>query len=134
MAATLSDSRPVRIGAVYLARCSEGIDAFKRFADSYRRHPAGLEHELIVIYKGFGERRSFEEARQIFGDLPHIGIEVDDRYYDIGSYLLAEPARRPFASDVLQYPHRARRTQLARTCRSARNARWRRYRGSDGFV
>jgi hypothetical protein len=80
------------IGVVYLARCAEGAAAFRRFADSYRRQPAGRDHQLIVIYKGFAQRRDLLEARAVFDDLPHLGIELDDSGFDIGAYL--EASRR----------------------------------------
>ena len=80
------------IGVVYLARCAEGAPAFRRFADSYRRQPAGRDHQLIVIYKGFVQRRDRLEARAVFDDLPHLGIELDDSGFDIGAYL--EASRR----------------------------------------
>ena len=80
------------IGVVYLARCAEGAPAFRRFADSYRRQPAGRDHQLVVIYKGFVQRRDRLEARAVFDDLPHLGIELDDSGFDIGAYL--EASRR----------------------------------------
>jgi len=75
-----------------LARHADGIAAFQRFADSYRRHPAGIEHELIVIYKGFEQQSQSQEARTVFHDLPHLGIELEDIGFDIGTYL--ETSRR----------------------------------------
>ena len=78
---------PLAIGVVYLARWSDGIAAFKRFAASYRLHPAGSDHELIIIYKGFEQRSQLEQARAVFRDLPHCGVELDDIDFDIGSYL-----------------------------------------------
>ena len=80
------------IGVVYLARCAEGAPAFRRFADSYRRQPAGRDHQLVVIYKGFVQQRDRLEARAVFDDLPHLGIELDDSGFDIGAYL--EASRR----------------------------------------
>jgi hypothetical protein len=75
------------VGVVYLARQAEGIAAFHRFAQSYRRHAAGLEHDLIIIFKGFEQQKDLQEAREVFGDHPHAGIELRDSGFDIGSYL-----------------------------------------------
>lgn len=75
------------IGVVYLARCADGPDAFVRFAKSYREHPAGCDHDLIVLYKGFSDPSQTRAAREIFGDIPHVGVELDDTGFDIGSYL-----------------------------------------------
>ena len=75
------------VGLVYLARQAEGIAAFRRFAQSYHRHPAGMEHDLIVIYKGFEQQKELQEARQVFENCRHTGIELPDSGFDIGSYL-----------------------------------------------
>lgn len=79
------------VGVVYLARHADGIAAFERFADSYRRHPAGIAHDLIVIYKGFAQQSDLKSARTTF-DMPHLGIELEDVGFDIGAYL--ETSRR----------------------------------------
>ena len=83
---------PDSIGVVYLARCAEGVDAFKRFASSYRKHPSGFDHELVVLYKGFQGHPQLQEARQAFRDIPHVALELNDTGFDIGSYL--EASRR----------------------------------------
>ena len=81
-----------RVAAVYLARMAEGLEPLRRFADSYGKHAAGVEHDLVVIYKGFDQVGRLEAARAVFASLPHVGIEVDDSGFDIGPYL--EAARR----------------------------------------
>jgi hypothetical protein len=80
------------IGVAYLARKAEGLNALQRFADSYRRHPAGIQHRLIVIYKGFDQRVDLDAARRVFHDLPHVDIELSDVGFDIGAYV--ESSRR----------------------------------------
>lgn len=77
------------IGVVFLARCADGQREFERFAASYRRHAAGVDHRLIVIYKGFGTASELVKAREVFHDIPHIGLETPDIGFDIGSYLEA---------------------------------------------
>ena len=75
------------VAVVYLARHTDGLAAFKRFADSYRRHSAGMEHDLLIIYKGFKQQGDLEEARALFSEHAHEGIELEDIGFDIGSYL-----------------------------------------------
>ncbi len=77
------------IGVVYLAWHKLGPDCFQRFVDSYRRYPAGSEHDLIVIYAGFNQQQTLQEAASVFRDLPHIAIEVAAVKFDIGYYLEA---------------------------------------------
>lgn len=79
-------------GVVYLYRYAEGEVPVLRFLDSYRRHPAGLEHELHVLLKGFPNEAARRSARALFGTLPNNAIEVGDSGYDIGSYFAAARA------------------------------------------
>jgi hypothetical protein len=80
------------IALVYLARAAEGLDPLRRFRDSYAAHPAGIDHNLVVIYKGFRQAGALDAARAVFAPLRHAGIELPDAGYDIGAYLGA--ARR----------------------------------------
>ena len=83
---TQSTSRPALI---YLARAADGLAAFQRFADSYRRREAGVEHDFVVLYKGFPGPSEITDARSVFQGLAHRGIELPDEGFDIGSYLEA---------------------------------------------
>jgi hypothetical protein len=76
-------------GVVYLYRFAEGEIPVRAFLDSYRAHPAGLEHDLHVVLKGFPNQNALAAARALFGALPINTIEVDDTGYDIGSYFAA---------------------------------------------
>jgi hypothetical protein len=75
------------IAVVYLARHADGSEAFRRFEASYRRHSSGIPHDLVVIYKGFAQQGSLQEARNAFRHQPHQGVELADVGFDIGSYL-----------------------------------------------
>jgi hypothetical protein len=77
------------IGVVYLYRFAEGELPVQTFLDSYRAHPAGIEHDLHVIFKGFPDRRSLTSAKALFVGLPINAIELEDKGYDIGSYFSA---------------------------------------------
>jgi hypothetical protein len=77
------------IGVVYLYRFAEGELPVRTFVDTYRAHPAGVDHDLHVIFKGFADRRSLASARALFASLPINPIELEDTGYDIGSYLAA---------------------------------------------
>jgi hypothetical protein len=77
------------IGVVYLYRFAEGAAPVRTFLDCYRTHPAGLEHDLHVILKGFPDRQALAAARALFGSLSVNTIEVDDTGYDVSSYIAA---------------------------------------------
>jgi hypothetical protein len=71
------------IGVIYLAR---GKDAnwgrrLMRFVDSYIRHPAGIKHQLYVIYKEFDH--DLEWAIHQFDGL---GVVHNLAYVDVNSY------------------------------------------------
>lgn len=72
----------------YLARKAEGFAAFRNFAASYRENPAGCEHALVVIYKGFDDSE-MGAARAEFADIPHREVRISDDGFDIGAYLQA---------------------------------------------
>ena len=76
-------------GVIYLYRHAEGDAPVRRFLDTYRAHPAGLAHDLHVIFKGFSDRAALDAARALFAGVPHNAIEFDDSGFDIGSYVAA---------------------------------------------
>jgi len=81
-----------RIVVIYLARNAEGIAPLEKFVSSYMRNPAGIEHALAVVYKGFKRHDELNAAKSVFGSLPHIGVEISDEGFDVNAYL--EAARR----------------------------------------
>jgi hypothetical protein len=77
------------ITVVYLARAAEGLEPLRAFSESYRRHPAGTEHELCVIYKGFTRRRDLRGAREALDGIEDRSVDFEDVGLDIGAYLRA---------------------------------------------
>lgn len=76
------------VAVVYLAR-GQGADYlqdFERFRDSYATHPAGINHRLYIIFKGFVDQASRSRAEAIFRDIDFSAIETDDLRFDIGAY------------------------------------------------
>lgn len=51
-AIALNQANP-KVCVVYLARAKNGLDPFQSFLKSYRLFPAGMEHELLIVFKGF---------------------------------------------------------------------------------
>jgi hypothetical protein len=77
------------IGVVYLYRFAEGKLPARAFIDSYRAHPAGVDHDLHVVFKGFPDARALASARTLFAGLPINPIELEDAGFDVGSYFAA---------------------------------------------
>jgi hypothetical protein len=77
------------VGVVYLYRFFDGERPVRRFLETYRGHPAGVDHDLHVIFKGFPDQQSLARGRALFTDIPIRSIELDDFGYDVGCYLKA---------------------------------------------
>lgn len=78
------------VAVVYLARLAEGIEPIRRFAESYRKHPAGAAHSLIVVYKGASSSWQRRRTENGFANIPHTALHVpDDIGFDIHAYRYA---------------------------------------------
>jgi hypothetical protein len=76
------------IAVAYLARSLNGIEVFESFLDAYRSFDSGVEHELIIIFKGFDEdRRGVREYQERLSGLPYRAFFFPDVGFDIGAYL-----------------------------------------------
>lgn len=80
------------LALVHLVRRVNGIGPLERFLVSYRAHVAGVDHELVLLCKGFSGGRLAEEHAQLLAGIPHRLFFVPDRAFDIGPYFAA--ARR----------------------------------------
>lgn len=76
------------IGVVHLVRRRNGPAPLRRFVDSYRRHAAGAEHELILLYKGFGKEVPADCAQALAG-ISHQRMLLPDRGFDLQPYFAA---------------------------------------------
>lgn len=74
------------IAVVHLARQVNGIEPFKSFIRSYRQHSAGIDHDLIVAYKGFRRESDADLWQLELGTLPHHAVFVDDQGFDVNAY------------------------------------------------
>jgi hypothetical protein len=77
------------IGVVHLVRAQNGVEPFRCFLESYRQNDGGIEHDLIVVLKGFDEAQSNKEYLKLLKDFKHTYIEVPDIGYDITAYFAA---------------------------------------------
>ena len=63
------------------------------FVASYRALPAETEHDLIIVYKGFGSADGPPTAIQgLFSDIPHRELQVSDSGFDVGAYITSAGA------------------------------------------
>ena len=75
------------ICVAHLVRRANGIDAFSGFLESYRRHPAGAPHELLLILKGFSGGHELAPYDALLEGVPHKRTFVRDVGYDVGPYM-----------------------------------------------
>ena len=77
------------IAVVHLARRKNGLAPFDRFVESYRAHPAGVEHDLVIILKGFPDEASFRDHHLLLEGIPYSTLLVPDTGFDLNAYFLA---------------------------------------------
>ncbi|MDQ6778712.1 MAG: hypothetical protein M3071_21380 [Actinomycetota bacterium] len=77
------------LAVVHLVRKANGEEPLIRFLDSYRAHPAGTEHELVLLLKGFDSGAERASVMSLAADVTDRLIPVEDQGFDIGSYLIA---------------------------------------------
>ncbi|WP_144400100.1 hypothetical protein [Geobacter pickeringii] len=77
---------------VHLVRACNGIEPLQRFLDSYRNHPAGIEHNLVFVLKGFDRGQPDKGIKDLLSEYCHQKLEVGDEGFDIGAYFQAAQA------------------------------------------
>lgn len=75
------------LAVVHLARKQNGIAPFERFLASWQSHPAGMQHDLVILFKGF--RGSCPEHDALLARIPHRSLFVSDRGFDLNAYFEA---------------------------------------------
>ena len=71
---------------VHLVRHANGPEPFETFMESYRRHDPGLEHDLVLLFKGFPEGAT-APYRERADDAAT--VDVPDTGFDLGAYRAA---------------------------------------------
>ncbi len=77
------------IGVVHLVRRKNGPEPFERFLVSYRKYPAGMPHDLILIFKGFSSGRGTQVYDRLLADVPHRRMYLADYGFDLRPYFKA---------------------------------------------
>lgn len=79
------------IAVFYLARGAEenAPALYRRFQASYTRFTAGIDHDLLVIFKGYSADVDHEKSGGLFEGLCSGSIHASDDGFDLGSYYAA---------------------------------------------
>ena len=81
------------VEVVHLVWKAAGLDPFRRFIESYRSHPAGVDHRLVVLYNGFAAA-DLKPYRDELAGIPHDELRVPRRSFDLYAYFWAAARRR----------------------------------------
>jgi hypothetical protein len=71
---------------VHLVREANGLEPLREFLDSYRRHDAGREHRLVLLFKGFPDSSAAEAHRRLATGLQYEELFVPDDGFDLRAY------------------------------------------------
>lgn len=74
------------ICVAHLVHAANDSGCFHRFLASYRRYPAGIGHDLVIIFKGFPEDRVPEPYGEALRGIDYIPYFVDLPGFDIVPY------------------------------------------------
>lgn len=77
------------ICVVHLVRKKNGILPFRNFLDSYLKNPAGVEHDLLILYKGFSRKGDIDPYEKLLKNVPHSCLMVADFGFDLRPYFVA---------------------------------------------
>jgi hypothetical protein len=76
------------IALFYLARGADAdhLASIRRFVKAYRSLPAGVAHELVVIFKGFASKGALDWARAAMSGVAFQEVHTGDETFDLGAY------------------------------------------------
>jgi hypothetical protein len=74
---------------VHLVRRVNGVGSLREFAEAYRRHPPGIEHELVLAMKGFASPAQAAPYLRELVDLAPKTLFFPDCGLDLGVYFAA---------------------------------------------
>ena len=77
------------ICVVHLVRRKNGIEPFRSFLESYLKNPAGIDHELLILYKGFSQKADIGPYEELLRDVAHSSLSIADIGLDLRSYFIA---------------------------------------------
>jgi hypothetical protein len=74
---------------VHLVWAPLGLEPFRAFLDSYRRHPGGVAHRLLIAFNGFSSRPESEPYLKFLDGLEYSTLWLPNPVQDIAAYMKA---------------------------------------------
>lgn len=85
-----------KICVVHLVRKANGIKPFERFVRAYAQYPAGVDHDLVIAFKGFPKGDIPTEYLGVAGEMRFRSFFVGDWGFDLRPYgLVARAMENP---------------------------------------
>ncbi len=86
------------ICVVHLVRKKNGLEPFRHFLSSYLEHPAGIDHDLVILYKGFDRHEmDIVPYEKLLDNVPHSFLIFKDAGFDLEPYFAsAEKIKNPY--------------------------------------
>jgi hypothetical protein len=78
-----------KICVVYLARAANGIEPVRLFLDSYQKNESGIDHDFLVLFKGFKVQSDKNEYIELLKPFQYLSFDVPDIGFDITAYFSA---------------------------------------------
>lgn len=85
---------PGGLCVVHLVRAGEPASSVRRFLRSYAGNPAGADHRLVLLYKGFEDETALAPYRGAAEEVPHEEVHVSDAGFDLTAYRAGAEALR----------------------------------------
>jgi hypothetical protein len=73
---------------VYLVRACNSLAPLERFLQSYSRFSAGIEHDAVVVLKGFGDPKEASRQQELARQLSPQFLFMNDFGFDLRAYSL----------------------------------------------
>lgn len=75
------------VAVLHLVRAGNGIEALQRFLTSYDENPGGLDHKLIIIFKGFGSHEDAKPCADLLGSRRYEAVHCSDDGFDVDTFI-----------------------------------------------
>jgi hypothetical protein len=85
-----------RIAVVHLVRAQNGLGEFASFLESYVANHGGLDHDLVLVFKGFADRATPRDYLSLLSGVEYRDLHVTDDGFDLTAYRKAMRALRDF--------------------------------------
>jgi len=81
-----------QISVVHLVWKPLGPGVFEKFIAAYCRHPAGVPHQLVILYNGFEDGADRAPYERILAGVEHVPLVLPAPVQDLPAYLTAARA------------------------------------------